>query len=166
MPIIGTSVDTIEDAEDREKFKDLLNRLGLKQPPNGIARTMAQAKAEAAKIGYPVLVRPSFVLGGRAMVICYDASQVEKFVAEAFVVAQGQPVLIDRFLEDATEVDVDAIGDGRDVIVAGVMEHIEEAGVHSGDSACAIPPYSLPGPVVDEIRKATRDLARHCELTG
>ena len=166
VPIIGTSVDTIEDAEDREKFKDLLNRLGLKQPANGIARTMAQAKTEAAKIGYPVLVRPSFVLGGRAMVICYDASQVEMFVREAFIVAQGQPVLIDRFLEDATEVDVDAIGDGRDVIVAGVMEHIEEAGVHSGDSACAIPPYSLPGPVVDEIRKATRDLAQALRVKG
>ena len=166
VPIIGTSVDTIEDAEDREKFKDLLTRLGLKQPANGIARTMAQAKTEAAKIGYPVLVRPSFVLGGRAMVICYDASQVERFVAEAFVVAQGQPVLIDRFLEDATEVDVDAIGDGRDVIVAGVMEHIEEAGVHSGDSACAIPPYSLQGPVVDEIRKATRSLAQALRVKG
>ncbi len=101
-----------------------------------------------AKIGYPVLVRPSFVLGGRAMEICYDAAQFERFVAAAFVVAQGQPVLIDRFLEDATEVDVDAIADGEQVIVAGIMEHIEEAGVHSGDSACAIPPYSLPGPVV------------------
>ena len=102
-----------------------------------------------------MLVRPSFVLGGRAMEICYDASQFERFVAAAFVVAQGQPVLIDRFLEDATEVDVDAIADGQQVIVAGIMEHIEEAGVHSGDSACAIPPYSLPGPVVAEIREAT-----------
>ena len=156
VPIIGTSVDTIEDAEDREKFQRLLQRLGLRQPANGIARTMTEARAEAAKIGYPNLVRPSFVLGGRAMEICYDQSQLERFVAEAFVVAQGQPVLIDRFLEDAIEVDVDAICDGEQVLVAGIMEHIEEAGVHSGDSACAIPPYSLAGPILAEIREATR----------
>ena len=166
VPIIGTSVDTIEDAEDREKFKDLITRLGLKQPANGIARNMAQARSEAAKVGFPALVRPSFVLGGRAMEICYDAQQFERFVTEAFIVAQGQPVLIDRFLEDAIEVDVDAIADGRQVIVAGVMEHIEEAGVHSGDSACAIPPYSLPGPVVAEIREATYALARDLKVKG
>jgi len=166
VPIIGTSVDTIEDAEDREKFKDLLDRLGLKQPANGIARTMAQARVAATKIGFPVLVRPSFVLGGRAMEICYDASQLERFVAEAFIVAQGQPVLIDRFLEDATEVDVDCIADGHNVVVPGIMEHIEEAGVHSGDSACAIPPYSLPGPVVAEIREATCALARQLQVKG
>jgi len=166
VPIIGTSVDTIEAAEDREKFANVLVRLGLKQPANGIARTMNQARGEIAKIGYPVLVRPSFVLGGRAMEICYDASQFERFVAAAFVVAQGQPVLIDRFLEDAIEVDVDAIADGEQVIVAGIMEHIEEAGVHSGDSACAIPPYSLPGPVVAEIRESTCLLARHLAVKG
>ena len=166
VPIIGTSVDTIEDAEDREKFAKVLERLGLKQPANGIARNMAQARVEVAKIGYPVLVRPSFVLGGRAMEICYDSSQFERFVAAAFVVAQGQPVLIDRFLEDATEVDVDAVADGQDVVVCGIMEHIEEAGVHSGDSACAIPPYSLPGPVVTEIREATCQLARHMVVRG
>ncbi|MGE3776903.1 MAG: carbamoyl-phosphate synthase large subunit [Pirellulaceae bacterium] len=166
VPIIGTSVDTIEDAEDREKFAALLDRLGLKQPANGIARTLAQARAEATRIGYPCLVRPSFVLGGRAMEICYDQAQFERFVAEAFVAAQGQPVLIDRFLEDATEVDVDCISDGNDVVVMGVMEHIEEAGVHSGDSACAIPPYSLPGPVVDEIREATHALARRLRVVG
>ena len=112
VPIIGTSVDTIEDAEDREKFSSMLRKLGLKQPANGIARNMAQARAVADQIGFPVLVRPSFVLGGRAMEICYDPSQLERFVAEAFIVAQGQPVLIDSFLEDATEVDVDAIADG------------------------------------------------------
>ncbi|MBN2295367.1 MAG: carbamoyl-phosphate synthase large subunit, partial [Pirellulales bacterium] len=166
MPIIGTSVDTIEDAEDRERFKDLLDRLNLKQPPNGIARTMPEARLVAEKIGYPVLVRPSFVLGGRAMEICYDAGQLERFVAKAFVVAQGQPVLIDSFLEDATEVDVDAISDGEQVIVAGVMEHIEEAGVHSGDSACAIPPYSMAGPVVGEIREATCAMARELNVIG
>jgi carbamoyl-phosphate synthase large subunit len=165
-PIIGTSVDTIEDAEDREKFQLLLNRLGLRQPANGIARTMSQARAEAEKIGFPNLVRPSFVLGGRAMEICYDQSQLERFVAEAFIVAQGQPVLIDRFLEDATEVDVDAISDGHDTVVAGIMEHIEEAGVHSGDSACVIPPYSLAGPIVQEIREATHALARRMQVKG
>ncbi|MBN2022731.1 MAG: carbamoyl-phosphate synthase large subunit [Pirellulales bacterium] len=166
VPIVGTSVETIEDAEDREKFAAMLRRAGLKQPPNGIARNMAQAHAEAEKIGFPVLVRPSFVLGGRAMEICYDPAQLDRFVAEAFLVAQGQPVLIDSFLEDATEVDVDAISDGQRVIVAGVMEHIEEAGVHSGDSACAIPPYSLPGPVVKEIREATRAMAEHLKVVG
>ncbi len=166
VPIIGTSVDTIEDAEDREKFKHLLDRLELKQTPNGIARTMNEARVAAAKIGFPVLVRPSFVLGGRAMEICYDDAQFERFVAEAFIVAQGQPVLIDCFLEDAIEVDVDAIGDGEQVIVAGVMEHIEEAGVHSGDSACVIPPYSLPGPVVAEIREATCAMARELKVVG
>ena len=166
VPIIGTGVDMIEDAEDREKFKDLLNKLGLRQPANGIARTMAQARAEVAKVGFPALVRPSYVLGGRAMEICYDTQQFDRFVAEAFVVAQGQPVLIDRFLEDAIEVDVDAVADGQQVIVAGVMEHIEEAGVHSGDSACAIPPYSLPGPVVAEIREATTKLAHALNVVG
>ena len=127
---------------------------------------MNQARTEAAKIGFPSLVRPSFVLGGRAMEICYDMAQFERFVAEAFVVAQGQPVLIDQFLEDATEVDVDCLSDGENVIVAGIMEHIEEAGVHSGDSACAIPPYSLPGPVVQEIREATIAMARHLRVVG
>ncbi|MCO6458923.1 MAG: carbamoyl-phosphate synthase large subunit [Pirellulaceae bacterium] len=166
VPIIGTSVDTIEAAEDREKFQQLLLRLDLKQPANGIARNMEQARSEAGKVGYPALVRPSFVLGGRAMEICYDQTQLERFVAEAFVVAQGQPVLIDRFLEDATEVDVDAISDGQNVVIGGVMEHIEEAGVHSGDSACAIPPYSLPGPVVQEIREATTALALKLKVVG
>jgi carbamoyl-phosphate synthase large subunit len=143
VPIIGTSVDTIEGAEDREKFQAILRELQLNQPLNGIARTMEQARAEAQRIGFPCLVRPSFVLGGRAMEICYDQQQFERFVAEAFLVSQGQPVLIDSFLEDATEVDVDAIADGTDVVVMGIMEHIEEAGVHSGDSACVIPPFAL-----------------------
>ncbi|MBI1904501.1 MAG: carbamoyl-phosphate synthase large subunit [Planctomycetia bacterium] len=165
-PIIGTSVDTIEAAEDREKFQQLVEQLGLRQPPNGIARTMQQARAEAAKVGFPVLVRPSYVLGGRAMEICYDQSQLERFLGEAFAASQGQPVLIDRFLEDATEVDVDAVCDGQSVVIAGIMEHIEEAGVHSGDSACVIPPYSLPGPVVQEIREATHALALKLGVKG
>jgi len=166
LPIIGTSVDTIEMAEDREQFRDLLDRLRLKQPASGIARTLEQARREVARIGFPSLVRPSYVLGGRAMEICYDHVQFERYVAEAFAVAQGQPVLIDRFLEDAIEVDVDCICDGRDVIVAGVMEHIEEAGVHSGDSACCIPPHSLAPDVVAEIKQATAKLARSLGVVG
>ena len=166
VPIIGTSVDTIEMAEDREKFQQLLQRLNLKQPANGIALNRDQARREAVKVGFPALVRPSFVLGGRAMEICYDMAQFERYVAEAFVVSQGQPVLIDRFLEDATEVDVDCISDGDDVFVMGIMEHIEEAGVHSGDSACAIPPYSLSETVVNEIREATYALARRLHVVG
>jgi len=166
VPIVGTSVDTIEEAEDREKFQQLLYEVGLEQPANSIARNMDEARAEAVKVGFPALVRPSFVLGGRAMEICYDQNQFEKFVAAAFVVSQGQPVLIDRFLEDATEVDVDAVADGTDVVIAGVMEHIEEAGVHSGDSACAIPPYSLPGPVVQEIVEATKAMAKQLRVVG
>ena len=166
LPIIGTSVDTIEQAEDREKFKALLDKLGLRQPAAGIARTLEQARREVQRIGFPSLVRPSFVLGGRAMEICYDTAQFERYVAEAFAVAQGQPVLIDRFLEDAIEVDVDCIADPHDVIVAGVMEHIEEAGVHSGDSACCIPPHSLAPEVVDEIKRAAIGLARALGVVG
>ncbi|HBU38268.1 MAG TPA: carbamoyl phosphate synthase large subunit [Planctomycetaceae bacterium] len=166
LPIIGTSVDTIEEAEDREKFRELLDRLNLKQPASGIARTLEQARKEVSRIGFPSLVRPSFVLGGRAMEICYDQSQFERFVAEAFIVAQGQPVLIDRFLEDATEVDVDCICDGTDVIVAGVMEHIEEAGVHSGDSACCIPPHNLSEQTVSEIKQAAVSLAKSLGVVG
>ena len=166
VPIIGTTVETIESAEDREQFQQLLYKLDLKQPANGIARTMDQARGVVAEVGYPVLVRPSYVLGGRAMEICYDNAQFEKYVTEAFIVAQGQPVLIDRFLEDAIEVDVDCLGDGQLYVVAGIMEHIEEAGVHSGDSACAIPTHSLPSDTVDEIRRATIAMATELRVIG
>jgi len=166
VPIIGTSVATIEAAEDREKFQQLLGRLGLRQPPSGIARNMDQARAVVAKIGYPVLVRPSYVLGGRAMEICYDKAQFEQYVAAAFVVAGEQPVLIDQFLEEAIEVDVDCISDGELAVVAGIMEHIEEAGVHSGDSACSMPAFSLPKQTLDEIRQATLSLAKELEIVG
>ncbi|MFN5272668.1 MAG: carbamoyl-phosphate synthase large subunit [Planctomycetota bacterium] len=166
VPIVGTSVETIEDAEDREKFQKLIHELSLKQPANGIARTMEQARSEVQKIGFPCLVRPSFVLGGRAMEICYDHSQFERFVAEAFVVAQGQPVLIDRFLEDAIEVDVDAVSDGQDVVIMGIMEHIEEAGVHSGDSACVIPSFTLSQEVLAEIRQSTKAMAQRLRVVG
>jgi carbamoyl-phosphate synthase large subunit len=166
VPIIGTSVETIEAAEDREQFQKLINELGLKQPPSGIARNMPEARAEVKRIGFPSLVRPSFVLGGRAMEICYDQSQFDRYVAEAFIAADGQPVLIDRFLEDATEVDVDALCDGKRCVVMGIMEHIEEAGVHSGDSACAIPSYSLSPETLDEIRRATATLAARLRVIG
>ncbi len=166
VPIIGTSVDTIDAAEDREKFQQMLEFLNLQQPANAIARSIGQARELVGEVGYPALVRPSFVLGGRAMEICYDKQQFEKFVAEAFIVAQGQPVLIDRFLEEAIEVDVDAICDGRRTVVMGIMEHIEEAGVHSGDSACSIPPFSLDDEVQDEIRAATRAMAAQLNVIG
>ncbi|TWT53883.1 Carbamoyl-phosphate synthase large chain [Rubripirellula amarantea] len=166
VPIIGTSVETIEAAEDRELFQKLIDELGLSQPPSGIARNMDEARIAGKVIGFPMLVRPSFVLGGRAMEICYDQPQFERYVAEAFVVADGQPVLIDRFLEDATEVDVDAVSDGTDCVIMGIMEHIEEAGVHSGDSACAIPPYSLTQPILEEIRAATKKLAKRLNVIG
>ncbi|MDG2012856.1 MAG: carbamoyl-phosphate synthase large subunit, partial [Pirellulaceae bacterium] len=166
VPIVGTSVDTIEATEDREKFQVIMEQLDLKQPPSGIARNMAQARSVINKIGFPALVRPSFVLGGRAMEICYDDTQFKRFVTEAFIVAQGQPVLLDRFLEDAIEVDVDCIADGRDAVIAGIMQHIEEAGVHSGDSACALPTYSLAQPVLDEIKQATLALASRLNVVG
>ncbi|MDG1807572.1 MAG: carbamoyl-phosphate synthase large subunit [Pirellulaceae bacterium] len=166
VPIVGTSVDTIEATEDREKFQIIMEQLDLKQPPSGIARNMAQARSVITKIGFPALVRPSFVLGGRAMEICYDDTQFKRFVTEAFIVAQGQPVLIDRFLEDAIEVDVDCIADGHDAVIAGIMQHIEEAGVHSGDSACALPTYSLSQPVLDEIKQATLALASRLNIVG
>ena len=166
VPIIGTSVETIESAEDRELFANLINELGLKQPPSGIARNMAEARQEVKRIGFPSLVRPSFVLGGRAMEICYDQTQFDRYVAEAFIAADGQPVLIDRFLEDATEVDVDALCDPHRCVVMGIMEHIEEAGVHSGDSACAIPTFTLSPETLAEIRRATAQLAARLQVVG
>ena len=164
--IIGTSPDMIDAAEDRSRFQAILERIGLHQPPNGIATNIEGARSAANRIGYPVLVRPSYVLGGRAMVICYDQQSLERYMAEAVDVSQDKPLLIDKFLEDAIEVDVDAISDGEITVIGGIMEHIEEAGVHSGDSACSLPPYSLPSSVVDEIRVATRALAVALEVRG
>ena len=166
VPIIGTSVETIEAAEDREIFKKMIDELGLRQPPSGIARNMTEARREVKRIGYPSLVRPSFVLGGRAMEICYDQTQFDRYVAEAFIAADGQPVLIDRFLEDATEVDVDAISDGTRCVIMGIMEHIEEAGVHSGDSACSIPTFNLGESILAEIRETTASLAKRLHVVG
>jgi len=170
VPIIGTSVQSIRLAEDREQFQKLLQELGLRQPPNGTAVNVAQAVEVANRIGYPVLVRPGFVLGGRGMEIVYDDQSLAKFIREADDYSDRplteNPVLIDKFLELATEVDVDCVADGTDVVVAGVMEHIEEAGIHSGDSACALPPYSLSHELVDQIIDQTVAMARRLDVRG
>ena len=165
-PIIGTSVESIDIAEDRERFQILVERLGLKQPANGTALDLQQAIHVARRIGYPVLVRPSYVLGGRAMEIVYDEEALKKFVIQALEVAAGKPVLIDKFLEAAIEVDVDCIADGSRVVIGGVMQHIEEAGVHSGDSACVIPAHSLPGDVIEDIKRQTRAMALELQVKG
>lgn len=164
--IIGTSPEMIDAAEDRERFQAILEKLELHQPPNGIATNTESARAVADKIGYPILVRPSYVLGGRAMVICYDEESLVRYMNEAVSASPDHPVLVDLFLEDAIEVDVDAISDGITTLVGGVMEHIEEAGVHSGDSACVLPPHSLPDSVIDEIKRATYALARELKVRG
>ncbi|MFZ1478710.1 MAG: carbamoyl-phosphate synthase large subunit [Sphingorhabdus sp.] len=166
IPILGTSPDAIDLAEDRERFAALINKLKLKQPENGIARSREEAIKVAETIGYPVLMRPSYVLGGRAMEIVDTQAQLENYIQTAVVVSGDSPVLIDSYLRDAIEVDVDAICDGDDVVVAGILQHIEEAGVHSGDSACTIPPYSLPDDIVTEIRRQAEVLARALKVKG
>jgi len=166
VPILGTSQDAIDIAEDRERFQRLLKRLKLRQPTNGIARSIPDAVKVAAKIGYPILVRPSYVLGGRAMEIVHEREQLDRYMTTAVKVSAGNPVLIDSYLQDATEVDVDAISDRKDVYVAGIMEHIEEAGVHSGDSACSLPPRSLSKAIIDEIRAQTVTLAKALKVKG
>jgi carbamoyl-phosphate synthase large subunit len=166
FPILGTSPDSIDLAEDRERFAKLVDKLGLKQPANGLARSRDEAIAVAERIGYPVLLRPSYVLGGRAMEVVDGPEQLDNYIATAVQVSGNSPVLIDRYLRDAIEVDVDAICDGTDVVVAGVLQHIEEAGVHSGDSACSIPPYSLSREVVAEIERQTKALALALNVKG
>ncbi|MBK7324947.1 MAG: carbamoyl-phosphate synthase large subunit [Propionivibrio sp.] len=166
VPIIGTSPDMIDAAEDRERFQKLLQDLGLKQPPNRTARTQPDALRLAAEIGYPLVVRPSYVLGGRAMEIVHEPRDLERYMREAVKVSNDSPVLLDRFLNDAVEVDVDALSDGETVIIGGVMEHIEQAGVHSGDSACSLPPYSLSAEVQDELRRQTSLMARALNVCG
>ncbi|MBF0316853.1 MAG: carbamoyl-phosphate synthase large subunit [Nitrospirae bacterium] len=164
--ILGTSPDAIDRAEDRRRFSDLISKLGLRQPRSRTAMTVAEARGAAAQIGYPIIVRPSYVLGGRAMEIVYDEDSLVAYMERAVKVSPEHPVLIDMFLEDAIEVDVDAISDGRDVVIGGVMQHIEEAGIHSGDSACSLPPYSLADDTVAEIKKQTRAIALELGVVG
>jgi carbamoyl-phosphate synthase large subunit len=166
VPIIGTSPDSIDIAEDRERFQKLLHRLKLKQPPNRTARSPQKALAVAEEIGYPLVVRPSYVLGGRAMEIVYQQSDLERYMREAVKVSNDSPVLLDRFLNDATEVDVDAVCDGKQVTIGGVMEHVEQAGVHSGDSACSLPPYSLAPEVQEELKRQTVAMAHALKVVG
>jgi carbamoyl-phosphate synthase large subunit len=166
VPIIGTSPEMIDCAEDREKFQKLLTDINLKQPPNRTARNPEEAISLAEEIGYPLVVRPSYVLGGRAMEIVHHQSDLERYMREAVKVSNDSPVLLDRFLNDAIEVDVDAICDGSDVVIGGIMEHIEQAGVHSGDSACSLPPFSLSPVLQDELRRQTVELARGLKVVG
>ena len=167
VPILGTTPDAIDLAEDRERFRDVLTGLGLKQPPNGFATSEAEADRVAAEIGYPLLIRPSYVLGGRAMEIIHDADALKRYISEAVRVSGDSPVLLDRYLQDAIEVDVDAVADSvGKVYVAGIMEHIEEAGIHSGDSACSLPPHSLSAAVLAEIKRQTTVLARALKVVG
>jgi carbamoyl-phosphate synthase large subunit len=166
VPIIGTSPDMIDAAEDRERFQKLLHDLGLKQPPNRTARTEADAIRLAAEIGYPLVVRPSYVLGGRAMEIVHEQKDLERYMRDAIKVSNDSPVLLDRFLNDATEVDVDALSDGTQVVMGGIMEHIEQAGVHSGDSACSLPPFSLSKEIQDELRRQTEMMAKGLNVIG
>ena len=175
IPILGTSPDAIDLAEDRDRFKALIEKLGLRQPESGIARTPGEARAVADAIGYPVVIRPSYVLGGRAMEIVHDGAEIDRYIARLsatldrpseLVVSAKRPLLIDRYLSDAVEVDVDCLSDGKDTFIAGIMEHIEEAGIHSGDSACSLPPHSLDAGVIDELGRQARELALALEVVG
>ncbi|QEM83419.1 carbamoyl-phosphate synthase large subunit [Halomonas binhaiensis] len=166
VPIIGTTPDAIDRAEDRERFQQMIDKLGLKQPPNATARSFEEALVKAEGIGYPLVVRPSYVLGGRAMEIVYDASELENYMTHAVKVSNDSPVLLDHFLNAAIEIDIDAVSDGEQVVIGGVMQHIEQAGVHSGDSACALPPYSLPQDVQDEMREQVRRMAVELGVKG
>ena len=166
VPILGTQPESINRAEDREEFQAFLKKLGLVQPENGTALSIEEAVTVAERIGYPVVVRPSYVLGGRAMKIVYDRKELENFTRLAILESSGHPVLIDKFLEDAIEIDVDAVSDGKVTIIGGIMEHIEEAGIHSGDSACVLPPYSISQPMLDEIINATKAMALELDVVG
>ena len=166
VPIVGTASDAIDEAEDRERFQHLIEKLELRQPPNRTVKTQAEAVIAADEIGFPLVVRPSYVLGGRAMEIVYDQDELKAYMREAVEVSEDSPILLDRFLDQAIEVDVDAVSDGRQVVIGSVMQHIEQAGVHSGDSACSLPPYSLPGDILDEMRDQVRRMAIELSVIG
>src|SRR5215472_14839350 len=166
VPILGTTPDAIDLAEDRERFQQLLHKINIAQPVNGIARSAEEAFAAVRRIGYPVVIRPSYVLGGRAMEIVRDDEQLSRYITSAVQVSGDSPVLIDQYLSRATEVDVDAVADHDQVFVAGVMEHIEEAGVHSGDSACSLPPFSLKPETVEELKRQTVEMAKALKVRG
>ncbi|MGC6415910.1 MAG: carbamoyl-phosphate synthase large subunit [Bradymonadia bacterium] len=166
VPILGTTPDAIDRAEDRERFQAVIDKLGLRQPQNGIARSEDEALAVAERIGFPVVVRPSYVLGGRAMEVVGDEAALRKYMNEAVQVSPDHPVLVDQFLQGAVELDVDCISDGQDVVIGGIMEHVEEAGIHSGDSACSLPVYSVPASVVDEVRRQTKAMAIELGVVG
>ena len=166
IPILGTSPDAIDLAEDRKRFQTLLKKLKLRQPSNGTALTEDDAVNSAKRIGYPVVIRPSYVLGGRAMKIVHEEEGLRSYIRDAVRVTGDNPLLIDSYLSGAIEVDVDAVCDGTDVYIAGIMEHIEEAGIHSGDSACSLPPYSLAPDIVDELKTQTRVLAHGLNVVG
>ncbi|HYM98880.1 MAG TPA: carbamoyl-phosphate synthase large subunit, partial [Aestuariivirgaceae bacterium] len=166
VKILGTTPDAIDHAEDRDRFARLLKKLKLQHPANGIAKSAAEARRIAESIGYPIVIRPSYVLGGRAMEIVHDPAQLERYMTEAVVVSGKSPVLIDSYLSDAIEIDVDALADGRNIFIAGVMEHIEEAGIHSGDSACTLPPHSLKPETIAELERQTGELARALDVVG
>lgn len=166
LKILGTSCDSIDMAEDRARFGNMINKLKLKQPAGAIAQSHDEAKAAAAKVGYPVLVRPSYVLGGQAMEIIYNEADLDNWLARGFATGSGQSILLDEFLEDAVEIDVDAISDGRATIIAGIMEHVEQAGIHSGDSTCVLPTQTIPLKIIEQIREATMKLASELEVKG
>src|SRR4026209_799294 len=166
VPIIGPSPESIDLAEDRKRFGSLLVELGIPQPPNGTATSNEEAREAAAEIGYPVLVRPSYVLGGRAMQIVYDEATLDNYMTFAVEASPAHPVLIDSFLEDAVEIDVDALADGEQVVIAGIQQHIEEAGIHSGDSSCVLPPWGIKREHLDSMRRYTRELAMALNVIG
>ena len=166
MPIIGTSPDAIDRAEDRERFQQMVQRLNLRQPANATARSEDEALAASKAIGYPLVVRPSYVLGGRAMEIVYQEEELKRYMREAVQVSNDSPVLLDHFLNCAIEVDIDAVCDGEIVVIGAIMQHIEQAGVHSGDSACSLPPYSLPQHIQDEIREQVKKMALELGVVG
>jgi carbamoyl-phosphate synthase large subunit len=166
VPIIGTSADAIDLAEDRERFQQLIQKLGLKQPPNSTVRSVEESIEKAVAIDYPLVVRPSYVLGGRAMEIVYNEAELRRYMKDAVMVSNESPVLLDHFLSSAIEIDVDVVSDGKQVVVGAIMQHIEQAGIHSGDSACSLPPYNLPMDVQDKIRQQVTDLALELGVVG